>query len=332
MCTGIFIRLTNGEFVVGRTLEWGMPLKYRRFNNKKEGIKGTEATMDKQFKVFRIADAINKHGLFCAEFFFPDQAQYAKKPVDGNINIPSWEVAHHLLKNYTSVINIKKNISKLTVLDTKYPNSALPTTSITLHWFVCDSAGDCVVLEVVDGFMMIYDNSKYQVLTNSPPWPMQIANLYNYPHFSKYWRHNKHYGGCGSGAIGLPGDSTSPGRFVRAYFIAKNLFPAKNSKEGIYRILRALHNFDIPLGTVVDPKTGYLDMTIYSVAYALNTREIKYGIDSGPKYNRVINEKGTMANRRRRDTSRWKKFTRSFSKSFNRLKRLRRRSMKMKKS
>jgi penicillin V acylase-like amidase (Ntn superfamily) len=50
----------------------------------------------------------------------------------------------------------------------------------------------------------------------------------------------------------------------------------KNSEIGIESILRILHNFDIPLGSVEDKKTKELEITEYTVAYCLNDYCVRY--------------------------------------------------------
>jgi len=80
----------------------------------------------------------------------------------------------------------------------------------------------------------------------------------------------------GSGAIGLPGDNTSQSRFIRAHFYNENIPIPKNSKIGMERLLRVLHNFDIPLGSVIDKKTNEKEITEYTVCYDINNFTMEY--------------------------------------------------------
>ena len=50
----------------------------------------------------------------------------------------------------------------------------------------------------------------------------------------------------------------------------------KNSKQGLEAALRVLHNFDIPLGTVVEPGTKEIEIVEYTVAYSINDYKVKY--------------------------------------------------------
>ena len=63
------------------------------------------------------------------------------------------------------------------------------------------------------------------VLTNAPPFDEQMRHLASFMHLSPRQPHNHIYPECdlplrslGMGAVGLPGDLSSPSRFLRAVF------------------------------------------------------------------------------------------------------------------
>lgn len=85
---------------------------------------------------------------------------------------------------------------------------------------MCDTSGQCVVLETKNKKLVHYEN-KNKVITNSPSFPEQIENLQNYPDLSKYNKPGSM--SQGSGAVGLPGDTTALSRFVRANFYNENI-------------------------------------------------------------------------------------------------------------
>ena len=67
---------------------------------------------------------------------------------------------------------------------------------------------------------MAYENP-YNVLTNNPIFPFHDENAKLYMHLStKQPTDTENFTG-GVGAIGLPGDYTSPSRFVKAAWLAK---------------------------------------------------------------------------------------------------------------
>jgi choloylglycine hydrolase len=81
-----------------------------------------------------------------------------------------------------------------------------------------------IVVEATEEGLKVYPNS-VGVLTNNPPFPRQLAYLAEFEYLSPlepepvgidlsdYSR--------GMGAVGLPGDWSSPSRFVRAAFLRK---------------------------------------------------------------------------------------------------------------
>ena len=71
----------------------------------------------------------------------------------------------------------------------------------------------------------------------------------------------------GKCALGLPDDSSSESRFVRANFYRKNMPLPNSTKEGMSSLLRVMHDFDIPEGSVVDKKSNR-SYTIYSSLFS----------------------------------------------------------------
>lgn len=266
MCTGIFIKTADNKFVFGRTLEFGVDLIWKQFcNTDMKGTVGKFAGVNKSF----VTDGVNREGLFVGTFFFPHNTDEYPKNIDSSkINIGTGDVNLSLLQNCTSVGDVIKLAPKLNILETK-----LGGNSFSLHWIVCDKHGSCVVLEVKNKRVIVYDNP-YNVITNSPEFPKQIENVTKYNYLSKYNKPNSI--SQGSGALGMPGDSSSLGRFVRAHFFRKNMVEPDNGDIGLESVLRILHNFDIPLGSVEDRATKELEVTEYTVSYCINDFSMKY--------------------------------------------------------
>lgn len=83
--------------------------------------------------------------------------------------------------------------------------------------------------EPSEGGLRLYDDPA-GVLANEPPFPFQLHNLHAYRHltaaepacgFGMPLQALYH----GTGGVGLPGDATSPSRFVRAAFYRANSAP-----------------------------------------------------------------------------------------------------------
>lgn len=117
------------------------------------------------------------------------------------------------------------------VVSIPYKNYPVPA----LHWLVADRYG-CFVAEPAEGGLRLYDDPA-GVLANEPPFPFQLHNLHAYRHltaaepacgFGMPLKALYH----GTGGVGLPGDATSPSRFVRAAFYCANSRPFAEAGEG----------------------------------------------------------------------------------------------------
>lgn len=66
-------------------------------------------------------------------------------------------------------------LSNVNITNTPF-NESLPAAQ--LHWIIADKSG-CIVVESVKDGLKVYENS-VGVLTNNPPFDMQLQNLNNY--------------------------------------------------------------------------------------------------------------------------------------------------------
>ena len=261
MCTGIFLKTKNGKYVFARTLEFGMPLKWIQFCSYK--IKGTVGYFQNDTQNGFMTDGVNINGLFVGTFYYPHyDNQYSKHKINGKVNIETGNLNLYLLDNCKSVHDVINILHTLNIIETK-----IDSIAFSLHWIVCDIKGNCIVIEVKNKKTVYYYN-KHNIITNSPSFPRHIVDLKNYKFLSKYNKPDSI--SEGTGALGLPGDSSSQSRFVRANFFRKNMPIPENTSSGIDALLRVMHNFDIPLGSVVDPKNEEKEVTQYTVAYSLN--------------------------------------------------------------
>lgn len=266
MCTGILITTKNGNYIFGRTLEFGMYFIWQQVcNDKMIATVGRLPNSNKEY----MTDGLNKDGLLVGTFFFPHHnTDYSKVERKGFINIKSGDVTKYLLENFTSVNSIKSVLPKINIIETLVDN--IP---FSMHWIICDKKGNCGVLEVKNKQLLFYNNP-YHVITNSPEFPQHIKNIEKFSFLSPYNKPNTL--SEGSGAIGLPGDNTSQSRFIRAHFYKENTPITKNSKIGMETLFRLLHNFDIPLGSVIDKKTNEKEITEYTVCYDINNFCMEY--------------------------------------------------------
>lgn len=266
MCTGILIKTEDGKIVFGRTLEFGYPLIWKKYN--KNGIRGTTGHF-KGNREHYLTDGINRHGLLVATFFYPHyEKEYNNKTLNDKENVFTTDLNLLLLKYCQNISDVKKKIK-----DINLKLKVIHNMPFSLHWIVADLSGKSIVLEVKNGKTEVYDNP-LGVITNSPTFKQHLNYNKKFGYLSVYTKVGSY--SQGTGGLGLPGDSSSLSRFVRANFYKKNTPVAKSSYLGEKRLFRILHNFDIPIGSVIDPKTKEIDITEYTTVYSLNNFNHKY--------------------------------------------------------
>jgi choloylglycine hydrolase len=148
-------------------------------------------------------DAVSECGLAMAALRFPDHAAYRPKEA-GKLGVASFELIPFLLGRCRSMEEARELLSRVTVTDDAVSRELLPTP---LHWLLSDGR-ETVAIEPLEGGLSVID-AKYGVLTNAPPLGKQMEN----PALKVLE---------GEDASGLPGDFSSPSRFVRMAFVAKN--------------------------------------------------------------------------------------------------------------
>lgn len=176
-----------------------------------------------------ISDGINEKGLV-ANLLWLTEADYGKRdPKVPGVSLALW--AQYNLDNFATVAEAVAAIEqrKLQIVTASMPGYA----SATAHLSLADASGDSAIIEIVDGGkVQIYHSRAYTVMTNSPPFPQQIANL-------------KQYRGFG-GTAPLPGTSEAADRFVRAAYYLQNQMKPQDYRQTIARILSVMRNVAQP--------------------------------------------------------------------------------------
>lgn len=255
MCTAI----AQGRFF-GRNLdlEYGyneqlivtprhLPLQYRRAKTllSHYAIIGM-ATVDQGYPLY--FDAVNEKGLAMAGLDFPGNAYYAPEQRN-RTNIAPFELIPWVLSQCSTVKETKNLLAETHVADIAY-SEKFPQAP--LHWIVADQEGSIVLEPMRDG-LKIYDNP-VGVLTNNPPFPYHMDHLAGFQQLSAgTQQHNIEslnlipYGG-GMGAIGLPGDFSSPSRFVKCAFV--KLHSSSAQADPVTQFFHLLDTVAMPAGAV----------------------------------------------------------------------------------
>lgn len=239
------------------------PLKFRRAGTLEEhhAIIGVATVMDGEPLYY---DAVNEAGLCMAGLNFPGNAVYGDC-MDGCDDIAHFEMITWVLGQCSDLSGARRLLRRLNIVKDTF-NEATPAAP--LHWIVSDRSGSVVVEQTKDG-LDVYDNPA-GILTNNPPFPMQMAGLNRYMGLTPEDPENLMApalsltaGSHGMGALGLPGDLSSESRFARAVFMKENSISGSSEEESVSQFFHILDTVAFPNGCCELPD-GRFEKTIYS--------------------------------------------------------------------
>ena len=188
MCTAATYK--TKDFYFGRTLDYDFsygdevtisPRNFQ-FNFRKEKSINSHyaiigmAHVTEDYPLYH--DAVNEKGLGMAGLNFVGNAEY-KEYVEGKDNIAQFEFIPWILSQCANVKEARALVEKMNLLDISF-NDKLPVAQ--LHWIISDSEESITVESVKEG-IKIYENP-VGVLTNNPPFDMQMFALNNYMNLS----------------------------------------------------------------------------------------------------------------------------------------------------
>lgn len=208
-------------------------------------------------------EATNECGVSIAGLNFPGYAHYFP-PQAGKDNIAPFELIPWLLGRCKDMDEVRRLLERLNLTDEPF-SPQYPVTP--LHWMVSYQEESLVVESTQDG-LQVHDNSVH-IMTNSPSFPMQLWNLSRYTALSPAQPENTAFPGAalpltsnGMGALGLPGDWSSPSRFVRAAYVRAHAACGESDKESIAHFFHMLDAVAMPRGCVLIG--GKPEFTVYA--------------------------------------------------------------------
>lgn len=216
-------------------------------------------------------DAANEKGLAMAGLNFVGNAKFYPLSEE-KMNVAPFELIPWILTQCDSVRKARLLLEKTNVAHIDF-SPELPVAE--LHWMISDDK-ESLVLECSADGMRLYDNP-LGVLTNNPPFPVQMFGLNNYMSLSNQSPANtfcrsfelEEYS-RGMGAIGLPGDLSSSSRFVRAAFNKMNSVYQNCEQKRVSQFFHILTSVS-QLRGAVQLKSGKYEYTVYSSC--CNTRK-----------------------------------------------------------
>ncbi len=263
MCTAISYQ--NGGHYFGRNLDLercyreavtitprNYPLRFRKAEALKHhyAMIGMATVLDAYPLYY---EATNEKGLSLAGLNFPGNAVY--HPFQkGKINIAPFELIPLILGQCETVKDALTTLQNVQLLNESFRPDLPPSP---LHWILADKS-QCAVLEPMEEGLQIYDDP-VGVLTNNPPFPYHLENLKGYLHLSPEEPAGTPHS-IGTGALGLPGDASSPSRFIRAAFTKAH--SAAPPEEAIGQFFHILGAVSMTAGTV--RTANGMDKTVYT--------------------------------------------------------------------
>lgn len=295
MCTSFTIMSTKGAVIYGRTMEFTLQLGSEVIvvpagvELTGTGVAGDPGVGGHAWTATHTAvglnalglrmiiDGANDAGLVAAAFNFPVSAAFeAITEAEQAEAIGCHEVPLYLLTTCTTIAECREAIAAIRVHG---PRMAVYGGQVPmLHFAVHDATGASIVLEWTDGALQVHDNPT-TVLTNEPPFPMQLAHLAEYAYLSAEPPAPVELPGLtltapssGGGMQALPGGFLATNRFVRAFWAARSVPAFDTPEQGVEYARHILNGFDIPPGSVLTPagtgesggQTGW-EMTEWSI-------------------------------------------------------------------
>lgn len=272
-CTGITLTAADGSVVRGRTMEFGEPLDSdviliprgialagTTSGGADDGLQWTAkyaAGGANGMGLPVIIDGLNEKGLGGGIFYFPDFAGYQDvAAAEQSQALAPWQVITWALTSFATVDEVRAALP-----DIRVGNVTLGAWGIVppAHYLLTDATGASIVVEYVDGDLNVYDNA-IGVITNAPAFDWHMTNLRNYINISPDPQAAVSLDGVnldplstGGNLFGMPGDFSSPSRFVRAAVFAKMSPQAATGQDAVMQGFHILDNFDIPEGAVPEP-------------------------------------------------------------------------------
>lgn len=263
-CTGITLRSGDGSTIVARTIEWAggdlgslrvvVPRGYEQQSATPDGAGGLWFRARYGYvglaveRPEYVAEGLNEQGLSAGLFYFPQYGGYeAYNATLRQESLSDLQVVSYVLGQCATLDEVRSELGRLHIIQADMRGS-------TIHWRFTEASGRQLVLEIVGGELHFFD-SRLGVLTNSPGYEWHLTHLTNFLNLHTGTAPATPLGaverlpfGGGSGLLGLPGDYTSPSRFVRAAYMQTSAPILPQAVATVRQAFHLLNAFDIPIG------------------------------------------------------------------------------------
>ena len=284
MCTGVRFSDDEGNTYFGRNLDWSFsygetilvtPRGYHYDTvfgaggkAKPNAVIGVGVVMADRPMYF---DCANEHGLAIAGLNFPGYASFVHEPVEGTENVATFEFPLWVARNFDSVDEVEEALRNVTLVSQIVPGQQ----ESLLHWFIGDGKRSIVVEQMADGMHVHHDD--VDVLTNQPTFDFHMENLRNYMCVSNEMAEPTSWGkasltawGAGVGMHGIPGDVSSPSRFVRVAYTNAHYSQQNDEAANVSRLFHTLGSVQMVDG-MAKMGDGQFERTLFTSGYSSKT-------------------------------------------------------------
>lgn len=303
-CTGITLRANDDSIIAARTVDWSgskmdnmyviSPRGHTEQSLLPDGTRGGMQFTAKygfvglgmQQPEF-VVDGTNEAGLNVGLFYFPDFGKYQSYDAKyRDKTIADFQVVSWILSQFSTIDEVQNAIDTVRVVN-------IDPTASTVHWRITEPNGRAVVMEIIDG-VPTFHNNPIGVITNSPNFDWHMTNLDNYVNLYPGRAMPTPFGPIklrslsnGTGLRGLPGDFSSPSRFVRAAFLKTYSIPQPTAQDTVFQAFHILNNFDVPFGASYNLGKATFDMPS-ATQWTIATDTANHMVYYHTMYNRTL--------------------------------------------
>ena len=284
MCTGVRFADAAGNLYFGRNLDWcesygegvvitprgaSIPTQFLGSLSPEHACVGMGIVVGGVPCYF---DCANEAGLAIAGLNFPGYAQFAEAPEKGAVNVAAYEFPLWVAASFSTVAEVRKALKDVVIV-AKAPSEGYGVAQ--LHWLVGDGKESIVIECQADG-MHVYDDG-LDVLTNQPTFGFHMENLRNYMCVGNEMAEPATWGkaslsawGAGVSMHGIPGDVSSPSRFVRVAYANTHYPQQEGEAANVSRLFHTLGSVQMVDG-MAKMGNGQFERTLFTSGYSSKT-------------------------------------------------------------
>jgi choloylglycine hydrolase len=246
MCTRIFWNRPEVARVVGRTLDWEVSDEpklwhFPRGLTRNGQVDGAaewvveHRSLAVSFWDAAVTEGVNEAGL-AAHLLYLAASDFGPRDDRPGVNMTLW--AQYLLDRYATVAEALDGLEDVQIVQVPVRDQILGA-----HLALEDPSGDSAIVEFLGGRPVVHHGPEYDVMANDPTFDEQLA-------------HRDRFVGFG-GREEIPGNITSPERFVRASYFLQYLPTPATPAEAVAGVLGVARNVSVPFGAPYDDFSVY---------------------------------------------------------------------------